>query len=112
MLNADVTDDMASCFFLKGLPNDAKNSFLQMKVAPPFFTRSLHNLCIGGIKSQGTMMATLFASVKLVNFEKTNCSIKRDDFKEQCIYCGLNGHKQNECKGCLFDEDKEIYQNK
>ena len=98
--------------FFKGLPDNAKNSFLQVKVTPPFSTGSLHDLCIEVIKRHETLMATLSAPVESVNFVKTDRSGKRDDFKGPCFYCGKNGHKKSECKGRLSDESKGIHQNK
>ena len=88
MFSVDVTDDMVCRALFKGLPDNAKNSFLQLTVTPPFSTRSLHDWSIEIIKRLETLIATLPASVQSVNFVKNGCSGKGDDFKGPCFYCG------------------------
>ena len=64
----NVTDDMVRRAFFKDLPDNEKNSFLQLNVTPPFLTGSLHYLCIEVIKRHKTLMATLSEPVESINF--------------------------------------------
>ena len=64
MSNVDVTDDIVCMALLKGLPDNAQNSFLQLKVTPQFSTGSHHDLCIEVIKRHETLIATLSATLE------------------------------------------------
>ena len=68
MLNVDVTNNMVRMTFNKGLPDNAKKSFLQLKVTRQFSTGSLQYLCIEAIKRPETLISTLSAPDKSVNF--------------------------------------------
>ena len=59
MFNVDVSDDMVCRAFVKGLPDSAKISFLQLKVTPPFLTGLLHDLCIDVVKRHRKLRVTL-----------------------------------------------------